>query len=71
MSISNKKAYFNYEIIDTYDAGIVLQGCEVKSIRLGHMTIHESYVKSKGSELFLVNATVLPYEQGNRYNPPQ
>ena len=42
MAISNKKAYFNYAIKETFEAGIELVGCEVKSIRNGHMTIHES-----------------------------
>ncbi|MGA0242660.1 MAG: SsrA-binding protein SmpB [Candidatus Marinamargulisbacteria bacterium] len=69
MSISNKKAYFNYTIKDTFEAGISLVGCEVKSIRQGHMTIHESYIRIKDNEVFLVNANILPYEHGNRYNP--
>ena len=68
MVISNKKAYFNYDIRDTYEAGISLVGCEVKSIRNGHMTIHESYIRIKDGEVYLVNANILPYEQGNRHN---
>ena len=46
-------------------------GCEVKSIRNGHMTIHESYIRIIDNEIFLVNATILPYEQGNRHNLKQ
>ena len=68
MVISNKKAYFNYDIRYTYEAGISLVGCEVKSIRNGHMTIHESYIRIKDGEVYLVNANILPYEQGNRHN---
>ena len=71
MAISNKKAYFNYSIKQTFEAGIELVGCEVKSIRNGHMTIHESYVKLINGEVFLINANILPYEQGNRYNHKQ
>lgn len=68
MAISNKKAYFNTTIKDKYEAGIALAGCEVKSIRNGHMTIHESYIRIIDNEIFLVNANILPYEQGNRHN---
>ena len=68
MVIGNKKAYFNYDIRDKYEAGISLVGCEVKSIRNGHMTIHESYIRIKDGEAYLINANILPYEQGNRYN---
>ena len=71
MAISNKKAYFNYAIKETFEAGIELVGCEVKSIRNGHMTIHESYVKLINDEVFLINANILPYEQGNRHNHKQ
>ena len=68
MFIKNKKAYFNYTIRDSIEAGICLIGCEVKSIRNGHMTIHESYIRIKDNEIYLVNANILPYEQGNRQN---
>ena len=71
MAISNKKAYFNTTIKDKYEAGIALAGCEVKSIRNGHMTIHESYIRIIDNEIFLVNANILPYEQGNRHNLSQ
>ena len=60
MSINNKKAYFNYTISQKIEAGIELQGCEVKSIRQGHMTIHESYVRIINSELYLINSNILP-----------
>ena len=71
MQIKNKKAFFNYAIKETLEAGISLIGCEVKSIRNGHMTIHESFIKVKNDEVYLINATILPYEQGNRHNLSQ
>ena len=71
MGITNKKAYFNYTIKETFEAGICLVGCEVKSIRNGHITIHESYIRLKNNEVFLINANILPYEQGNRQNVKQ
>ena len=71
MVIRNKKSYFNYAISQTIEAGISLKGCEVKSIRQGHMTIHESYVRIIKSEVYLINANILPYAQGNRQNPKQ
>ena len=71
MVIRNKKAYFNYAISQTIEAGISLKGCEVKSIRQGHMTIHESYVRIIKSEIYLINANILPYSHGNRQNPTQ
>ena len=68
MAIKNKKAFFNTSIKHTFEAGISLVGCEVKSIRNGHMTIHESYIRMIQNEVYLVNANIQPYEQGNRYN---
>ena len=68
MLIKNKKAYFNYTIKETIEAGLCLIGCEVKSIRNGHMTIHESYIRIIDNEVYLVNANIQPYEQGNRQN---
>ena len=54
----NRKARFNYEIGDTYEAGIALTGSEVKSLRSGKATIAESYADSKAGELWLVNANI-------------
>ena len=61
---SNRKAHFNYEILDTYEAGIILTGPEVKSLRLGHAQIAESYVAPEKGELFLVNAHIDEYKNG-------
>ncbi len=65
---NNKKAYHDYFIDDTYEAGIVLTGTEIKSVRQGKVSIKESYAKLINGELFLVGANISPYEQGNRYN---
>ena len=64
----NRKARFNYAIEDTVEAGIALTGTEVKSIRNGKSTIAESYADSKDGEIWLINATIPEYLQGNRFN---
>ena len=61
---SNRKAHFNYEILDTYEAGIMLTGPEVKSLRAGHAQIAESYVAPEKGELFLVNSHIAEYKNG-------
>lgn len=68
----NRKAHFQYEILETFSAGIVLLGQEVKSIKLGRMQLQGSYVILKGNEVFLVGTTVPPYQPKNTpesYNP--
>jgi SsrA-binding protein len=64
----NKRARFDYEILDTFEAGIVLTGTEVKSMRNGKATITDAYGIIKDGELWLLNMHVAPYEQGNRFN---
>ena len=64
----NRKARFNYEIGDTYEAGIALTGSEVKSLRSGKATIAESYADSKAGELWLVNANIPEYLQAGPFN---
>src|SRR4051794_4549167 len=64
----NRKARFNYEILDTYEAGIALTGTEVKSLRGGKATISEAYAGPSGGELFLFNAYIPEYLQANRFN---
>lgn len=66
--VQNKKAYHDYFIEDTYEAGIELFGTEVKSIRAGKCSIRESYVEIKNGEAFIVGMNVSPYEMGNIYN---
>lgn len=64
----NKKAFFNYEILETYEAGVALVGSEVKSIREGRISLKESYAEIKEGEVFLVSCHVSPYEAANRFN---
>ena len=64
----NRRARFNYEILDTYEAGIALTGTEVKSLRQNKATIGESYAGPSGTEIFLFNATIPEYLQANRFN---
>lgn len=64
----NRKARFNYLIEDTFEAGIVLTGSEVKSLRTGKATIAESYADAKGGEIWLVNANIPEYVQAHREN---
>ena len=64
----NKKAFHDYFIEETFEAGIVLQGTEIKSIRLGRVNLKDAYAKVEIGEVFLHNLHISPYEQGNRYN---
>jgi SsrA-binding protein len=64
----NKKAYHDYFIEETYEAGIVLQGTEIKSIRAGKVNLKDSYARIQNGEAWLYSMHVSPYEQGNRYN---
>lgn len=65
---SNKKAYHDFTIFDKYDAGIVLTGTEIKSIRKGAINLKDSFAKIEDGEIFLYKCHISPYEQGNRYN---
>ena len=67
---TNKKAYHDYFIEDTYEAGIVLEGSEVKSLRLHNVSFVDSYVRIEGTRVTLVNLHISPYEKGSIYNPP-
>ncbi len=62
MKITNKRAYFDYQIFEKFEAGINLYGAEVKAIRLGHADLTGSFVKIIGSEVYLVNAKIFPYK---------
>lgn len=64
----NRKARFNYEILETLEAGIALTGTEVKSLRTGKANITDSYAGPSGNELFLFNAHIPEYLQANRFN---
>ncbi|WP_375549152.1 SsrA-binding protein SmpB [Oceanicaulis alexandrii] len=64
----NRRARFDYELEDTFEAGIQLLGTEVKSLRAGKANIAESYVSPEDSEIYLINADIPPYDHGNRFN---
>jgi len=68
MEILNRKARYDYEIEDTYEAGIVLTGTEIKSIRQGKANIKDSYVVVRNDELYLLNTHISLYDEGNRFN---
>ena len=66
---NNRKASFEYFLLEKFEAGLVLQGSEIKSIRAGQMSIQESYVDIvNGEEAWLVEANIAPYVQANRFN---
>jgi SsrA-binding protein len=64
MKITNRRSHFDYELSDTLEAGINLFGSEVKAVRLGRADLTGSYVKIIGNEIYLVNATISPYQSG-------
>jgi len=64
----NRKAYHDYDIIETYEAGIVLTGTEVKSLREGRANLKDSYVIIKEAEAWLLNCHISPYSHGNIMN---
>lgn len=65
---TNRQAYHNYFIHDTYECGIALQGTEVKSVRNGKVNLRDSFARVKNGEVFLWNAHISSYEQGNIFN---
>ncbi len=68
-SQQNRKAFHDYFILESLEAGIALVGCEVKSIRLGKANLQDSFARVENGEIFLYGMHVTPYAQGNRYNP--
>ena len=64
----NRRARYNYEVGETFEAGLALVGTEVKSLRTGKATIAESYASAEKGEMFLINATIPEFLQGNRFN---
>jgi len=65
---TNRKAHFNYAILESFEAGIELRGTEVKSIRNGLASLNDSFAKAEGGEIFLYNMHIAPYEFGNIAN---
>ena len=68
MEIVNRKAKYNYQIFETIEAGIVLTGTEIKSLRLGKANIKDSYVRVKNNEMYIINMHISSYENGNIFN---
>lgn len=64
----NRRARFNYEILETFEAGIVLNGTEVKALRMGKGNLNDSYASPENGEIFLINAYIPEYENANRFN---
>ena len=65
---NNKKAYHDYFIEEKYEAGLVLHGTEVKSLRMGKCSVKESFIRIEGGEVFIYGMHVSPYEKGNIFN---
>lgn len=68
-SLQNRKAFHDYFVLESLEAGIALAGCEVKSIRNGKANLQDSFARVEKEEIFLYGMHISPYEQGNRYNP--
>ena len=68
VEIKNRKAYFDYFIEKEIEAGIVLTGTEIKSIRNGSCNLKDSYAKIKNSEIYVINMFISKYDEGNRFN---
>lgn len=68
MEINNRKAKHNYQVFETAEAGIVLTGTEIKSLKVGKANIKDSYATVKNNELFLINMHISSYENGNIFN---
>ena len=65
---NNKKAYHDFFIEDTYEAGISLHGTEVKSLRMGKCSVKEAFIRPEGNEMFIYQMHISPYEKGNIFN---
>lgn len=65
---SNRQAYHDYTIVETFEAGLALVGTEVKSIRGGNVNLRDAYARAENGEIWLWNAHIAPFDQGNRWN---
>ncbi len=65
---TNRRAFYNYEILDRYEAGLVLTGTEIKSIRAGRADLSDSYARPQDGEMWLVNAYIAPYGPASQFN---
>ncbi len=68
VTITNRRAWHDYHIGETFEAGIVLSGTEVKSLRQGRASLQEAYCRVEGGEVYIIGMHITPYEQGNRFN---
>ncbi|MEG1820775.1 MAG: SsrA-binding protein SmpB [Malacoplasma sp.] len=68
IEINNRKAKFDYEILDTYETGIVLTGTEIKSVKEGNANLKDSYAIIRNNEVFLINMHISEYKEGNIFN---
>ncbi|MGO0122775.1 SsrA-binding protein SmpB [Desulfothermobacter acidiphilus] len=64
----NRRARYEYQVLETFEAGMVLQGTEVKSLRAGKASLQDSFARVENGEVWLYNMHISPYEAGNRYN---
>lgn len=69
--VSNRKAFHDYEVLETFEAGIVLLGTEIKSLRNHGGSLQDAYVDVRKQELWLINASIAPYTFGSVYNHPE
>lgn len=65
---SNRRAFYNYEILERYEAGLVLTGTEIKSVRAGRVDLREAYARPQGGELWLLNSYIAPYDPASIFN---
>ena len=65
---SNRRAFYNYEILDRYEAGLVLTGTEIKSVRAGRVDLREAYARPQEGELWLLNSYIAPYDPASIFN---
>lgn len=64
---TNKKARFEFFILETFEAGLVLKGTEIKSVRSGQISLQEAYVRTNGAEIWLIGAHIAPYEHASAF----
>ncbi len=64
---TNRKARFEYQLLETFEAGLVLKGTEIKSVRMGQISLQEAYVRTDGKEAWLVGAHIAPYEHASAF----
>lgn len=66
--VTNKNAFRNYEVLETYEAGLVLTGTEVKSLSHSQASINDAYITVSKNEMYVINMHIAPFEQGNQFN---